>query len=40
VPGAWLASAALVRVELVTPDVFTSAEPRPPLTSGGRAFVI
>jgi hypothetical protein len=39
-PGAWPASVALVRVELVTSDVFTSAEPRPPLTSGGRPFII
>jgi len=40
VPGAWPMRAAPVRVELGTSDVFTSAEPRPPLTSGGRPFDI
>ena len=44
-PGAWLASEVPPgRVEPVTSpvtsDVLTSAEPRPPLTSGGRSFVI
>jgi hypothetical protein len=43
-PGAWPASAAPGRIEPVTPavtsDVLSSPEPRPPLTSGGCAFVV
>ncbi|HKF61468.1 MAG TPA: hypothetical protein VKB42_08930 [Dongiaceae bacterium] len=39
-PGAWLASAALGRVEPTISEVLSSAEPRPPPASGGPAFVI